>query len=261
MESQIFYFSGTGNSLATARMINEKLIKKSEIISIPAIDNKLVIKADRVGLVFPVYCNKVPDIVKQFIIRMEFTVSPYIYAVATHAGSPGQSLFDVQKLLAKKGQSLSLGIAVAMPGNAYETKPEIELERLSVLEQKAREIANSIEIKQKGVVEGSNGSAKRIKNRIRFFVAWNYVFSSKRFKTANNCTGCGICEKICPVNNIHLIDNKPIWKKECTACLACFHWCPQEAIYMNNFVIKKRRKYHHPDISASDMICAKGYLK
>ena len=52
-------------------------------------------------------------------------------------------------------------------------------------------------------------------------------------------------------------NHKPEWGKKCVACLACFHWCPKEAIYLDNFVVKKRGKYHHPDISVNDMICAK----
>lgn len=261
MISEIYYFSGTGNCLAAARMINEKLTEKSEIISIPAVDGNLVINAERVGFVFPVYCHKVPDIVKRFILRMEFTSSPYIYAVATHAGAVGQSLFDVQALLAKKGQSLSLGIALDMPGNAIETKPDIDWERLSVLEQKATEIAGLIDVQEKNIMHGKKGLLEYIRNRIVGFFSWNYVFSPKRFKISNHCTGCGICEKLCPVNNIHMVHLKPEWGKKCAACLACFHWCPKEAIYMDNYVIKKRRKYHHPDISISDMICAKEYRK
>ena len=256
---EIYYFSGTGNSLAAARMINEKTTEKSEIISIPSVDGRAVIKSDRVGFVFPVFCHKVPDIVKQFIIRMEFISSPYIYAVATHAGEPGQSLYDIKALLAKKGKSLSLGIAIAMPGNAIETNPNDELERLSTLEYKATEIAKLIDAQQTGVIDGNNGLGEHIRNFIVNFVAWNYVYTPKLYKPTDACTNCGICENVCPVNNIRLADKKPIWDKKCAACMACFHWCPNEAIYMDNVFIGfgKRRKYHHPDITITDMINAK----
>ena len=238
-------------------MINEKAAEKSEIISIPSVDGKAVIKSDKVGFVFPVFCHKVPDIVKRFIMRMEFISTPYIYATATHAGEPGQSLFDVKALLAKKSQSLSLGIAIAMPGNAIETNIDDESKRLSALERNATEIARLIETRKTGIIDGKKGVKEGIRNKVVGFVSWNYVFSPKRFKTENNCIGCGTCEKICPVNNIHLVNHTPEWKKECAACLACFHWCPKEAVYMDNYVIKKRRKYRHPDISIEDMIHAK----
>ena len=106
MISKIYYFSGTGNCLAIARKMSEKLAEKSEIIPIASISGKLTIKADRVGFIFPVYYHKIPDIVKQFILNIEFASSPYIYAIATHNGEIGQSLFDIKALLNKKSQSL-----------------------------------------------------------------------------------------------------------------------------------------------------------
>jgi len=254
MVSKIYYFSGTGNSLAVARMISEKSVEKSEIIPIP--NGKSVIKADRVGFVFPVYCHKMPEIVERLILRMEFSSFPYIYAVATNNGEPGQCLFDVHKLLEKKGQSLSLGISIEMPGNAIVTPPDIELKRLSAMEQKVAEIVEFIKVQKSGIIEGNNSFIEHIKNRIGTPLKLSYVFSPKRYKLSDNCIGCGTCEKVCPVNNIHLVNHKPIWDNKCATCLACFHWCPREAIYDNRY-IKNRKKYHHPDIKMGDMLLRK----
>ena len=253
MVSKIYYFSGTGNCLAVAKMINEKLTERSEIIPIKADNGKKNMKADRVGFVFPVYCHKIPKIVKQFILGMEFISIPYLYAVATHNGEPGQSLFDIQSLLAKKGQSLSLGIGIEMPGNAILTEPDVELKRLSDMEHKVIGIVDLIESQKEGIIEGVNSIIEHIRNSIVGFFAWNFVFSPNKFKISNNCSGCGICVKLCPINNINLVNNKPKWINKCATCLACFHWCPKEAIYMNNSFVHKRRKYHHPNISINDM--------
>jgi len=47
--------------------------------------------------------------------------------------------------------------------------------------------------------------------------------------------------KECPLNNIHLKENKPVWDKECTHCMACICKCPTEAIeYGKNSVGKVR---------------------
>ncbi|MCL2156352.1 MAG: EFR1 family ferrodoxin, partial [Leptospirales bacterium] len=146
----------------------------------------------------------------------------------------------------------SLGIAIEMPGNAMVTEPDIELERLSALEHKAVKIADLVGAQKKGIIDGDNSLKEQIRNRIVGFFAWNYIFAPRRYKISDNCTGCGTCEKVCPVNNIHLVNHKPVWEKKCATCLACFHWCPNEAIY-DDIYIKKRRKYHHPDIKINDM--------
>jgi len=253
MISKIYYFSGTGNCLAIARKISEKLVGRSEVVPIASISGKLAIKADRVGFIFPVYYHKIPDIVKKFILNIDFVTSPYIYAIVTHNGEIGQSLFEIKTLLDRKGQLLSLGGEIAMPGNAYLTEPGVELERLSASEQKVIDLAVLIESQKKGIIYGKNGLIEQMQNRMMRFVARNYVLSPKRFKVSNDCTGCNQCIKVCPVNNIQLANCKPKWSNECTTCLACFHWCPKKAIYMKNSQIGKRRKYHHPDITIADM--------
>lgn len=254
MNSVIYYFSGTGNSLIAARKINERLIEKSEIIRINFFANKTIVKADRVSFIFPVYCHKIPKIVEKFILGMEFITSPYIYAVTTQNREVGQSLFDVQRLLFKKGQSLSLGIAIDMPGNAIKTEPHIIEERLSSLDRKITKVVELVEAQKDGIIDGKNNFFEKIRNKIVGFFAWNIVFSPKKFKTSGKCTGCGICEKLCHVKNIHLVNNKPIWKKRCAVCLACYHWCPNNAVYLNNNIIKKQNQYHHPEITIRDML-------
>jgi len=140
-----------------------------------------------------------------------------------------------------------------MPGNAYLTEPDIELERLLASDQKVADLAKLIESQATDIIDGENGLIEQIRNQMMSFVARNYVLSPKRFKVSNDCIGCNRCVKVCPVNNIQLVNRKPQWKNDCTACLACFHWCPKEAIYMNNSQVGKRRKYRHPDIKISDM--------
>ena len=44
------------------------------------------------------------------------------------------------------------------------------------------------------------------------------------------CVSCGKCVELCPLNNITLIDGKPVWGNHCTHCMACLHRCPTEAI-------------------------------
>ena len=51
-----------------------------------------------------------------------------------------------------------------------------------------------------------------------------------KFYANDKCVGCSVCEKVCNLQSITLVDKKPTWKKECTRCLACIHSCPAKAI-------------------------------
>ena len=74
----------------------------------------------------------------------------------------------------------------------------------------------------------------------RLFNDWD-----KRFYVEDNCNGCGICTKICPVENINLNGKRPVWLHKCEQCMACLNWCPKGSIqYTKNTVGKKRYQNH-----------------
>jgi MinD superfamily P-loop ATPase len=66
------------------------------------------------------------------------------------------------------------------------------------------------------------------------------------------CISCGTCAKVCPVNNIKIIDEKPQFQHRCEMCFACDEWCPSTAIH--HWGRSEGVKYHHPEVKTSDMI-------
>ena len=75
----------------------------------------------------------------------------------------------------------------------------------------------------------------------------------KNFWVDDKCNNCGICLKVCPVNNIKIISEKPSWLHRCEQCFACLQWCPQEAIQHGKKTTKYPR-YHHPEVTLEDML-------
>jgi ferredoxin len=67
------------------------------------------------------------------------------------------------------------------------------------------------------------------------------------FEAGQNCIGCGLCERICPADNIKLIDKKPQWNHHCEYCLACIQRCPVQAINHNNKT-QGRKRYLNPNV-------------
>jgi ferredoxin len=108
-------------------------------------------------------------------------------------------------------------------------------------------------------VERIADEIKRKKNSIHksFFSAKKFYINTEtldnNFFVESQCTGCGQCEKICPVQNIKCVDNRPVWQHHCEQCVACINWCPQKAIqYGAN--TKERRRYHNPEIKMSELM-------
>ena len=67
--------------------------------------------------------------------------------------------------------------------------------------------------------------------------------TAKDFYATEGCIGCGKCEKLCPLNNITLLDKKPVWGKNCTHCMACIGNCPTDAIEYGT-VTQTKEKYN-----------------
>ena len=78
----------------------------------------------------------------------------------------------------------------------------------------------------------------------------------KSFYAEDTCTSCGICVKVCPVNNITLEEGIPQWQHKCQQCLACINFCPEKCIQFGDKTLKTQR-YHHPEITVKDLISQK----
>src|SRR3989339_304266 len=257
MKTTIYYFSSTGNSLIVARELAEKL-GETVVSSIPkTINQELDLSADRIGIVFPVYIWGMPVIVSKFLKKFKNIKDKYIFAVATYGGFPAGTLLQVEKQLKEQGSKLNAGFGVRMPGNYTPMYGAIsEKKQLSMFKNK-----NS---KTEEIVKSINNRIEKIEKN--FFLT-NLLFSSviyklsikninnmdKQFWVTDRCNSCGICVKVCPVNNINLIEGKPVWQHKCEHCLGCLQWCPKEAIQFGKSTAKRKR-YHHPDIKVQDFM-------
>jgi flavodoxin/NAD-dependent dihydropyrimidine dehydrogenase PreA subunit len=68
----------------------------------------------------------------------------------------------------------------------------------------------------------------------RFFTGrWLTAHVYSRFFKVDRerCSGCGLCVRVCPADNIRSSDEgRPLWHHECIGCLMCELKCPQGAI-------------------------------
>jgi ferredoxin len=207
------------------------------------------IKADLLGLVFPVYAWGPPLIVKEFLKHADIRKPGYFFALATHGGGPGNTLPLVDKLLKKRGLALDAGFELQMPNNYITgSNPSSQEEARKLTETqtpKLKEICNTIVQRQSGPVHSKGAIGTTLAHPLLAFFAKQ---QGKKFSVSKECSHCGICEQLCPVGNIRMNAEKlPEWGKECEFCLRCINLCPVKAIESGN-ATKGRNRYHHPEI-------------
>jgi ferredoxin len=262
MNTSIYYFSGTGNSLAVAKDIARELNSPSnivELIPIAGLSGQKTIKitADTIGIIFPVYYHDMPPIIEEFISKLDLSDS-YIFSVATYNQDAGNALSNLNSILGRKGSRLASGFTIQMPSNFalfvdLTTTDEENEKRFIEEKRKIKEIAEVIKDRKASGIEDCYNPDEKYELKSYFYSVYKMP---DQFLVTEKCNQCGICEQVCPKNNIQMVDGKIIWGQNCEHCLACLHWCPEEAI-QNGSDSHKCRRYHHPDISVKEMIMGK----
>lgn len=258
MKTNIYYFSGSGNSLAVARHIAAEL-EEANVSSISDVaENEVSDDADRVGMVYPVYMFGLPLIVSRFANNLRVKEGAYVFSVATYGGTPGDANGQLKRLLAKRGIRLAAGFGIKMPGNytpLYGAPPDDKQKTMFEKENsKAREIAAAVRDEKQSVLERSNMLISAVLSGFVYKMGSSRIPGmDKDFFADEKCDGCGICARVCPVANVELKDGKPSWLGHCEQCMACLQWCPQEAIQLGAKT-NGRRRYRHPETMVRDFL-------
>lgn len=271
MEKIIYYFSGTGNSLRTARIIASE-IGGAKLFSMRN-DPEMVpgTNAEMIGFVCPVYEWDAPHTVQSFVDRITINSNAYVFMVATYIAVHGRCFATINTLLQQKGSHLHYGKAlrcVASQCIAYAPFPP---ERLMVplMEKNAKRIGEEISLgKQRNYPRMSPVTKRLYAKMMTPFLTIQHEYD-KGFYTSNACVGCEICRKVCPCNNITFLEKHPVWNHTCEGCNACVVYCPAKAIQfktpdayikLDNVITRrlglpeKRKRYHNPYVIAADMM-------
>jgi Ferredoxin len=258
----ILYFSGSGNSLQVSKDISSEL-GDFDLINIGGLskEEKIEVKAKTMGIVFPVYYARMPLIVETVTKKLEISHDTYVFGIANHGGAPANVLLKLDNKLKGNGLGLNSGFLIRMPANnilAYNPKAvEKHNKTFQKEKEKVKKISAIIRERKSQKCEVSKLILDRGIDKL-FSKATNKIMDKlhdkdREFWVKNNCTSCRVCEKICPVNNIEIKNNKPAWKHNCEQCTACIQYCPEKAIQFGTKTINRNR-YKNPNVSVNEMI-------
>ena len=238
----ILVFSGTGNTLAVARLLADELgetvreftpdeLTTPERAAIGSADNQII-------WMFPTYSWGVPPVILNLISKSKFNFNPEAshFMVTTAGDDSGMIADQWRKALSRRGISGSSAYSVQMPNTYTMMKgfdvdsPEVIESKLSAMPARVKEIASRISDATPGD-DLVKGSWPRSKTRIVYPWFKRYMITAKGFHTNDRCTRCGWCIRHCPLANITTDSSgHPQWGNRCTMCERCYHGCPSHAV-------------------------------
>lgn len=284
MSTEIYYFSGTGNSLHVAKELQKRL-PDTYLIPILSLVNSdtIITKGTTVGFVFPHYASSLPKIVRAFVDKLNVESAEYLFAIVTRGETETMAFLETDKILKGKGRRLDSFYAITMPSGSeplikgYANR--ITKERILRLESEMLEKLDSIQktvlareisrIRDTGYGTPPPTYMAPFLPLLRLITPLLVPFgklveSSFDFYHDEKCTGCGLCREVCLADRIQIEGGFPVWQDtiRCYGCFACLNFCPLESIQIKSkFYLKsytsQNGRYHHPDITAEEIAAQK----
>ncbi len=252
----VFYFTATGNSLYVAKQLDD------ELLSIPQELNKTDrrYKADKIGIVCPLFEFEMPELVKRFICDSEFETG-YFYVVITYGCHHGGVAERTQDFLKSIGREANYINTVIMMDNALIVF-DMDQQRSIDPEKKVDDHIAQIKF---DIDTGKNFIQPAPADETNFYGSYTEIvkregpmYSFPLYRVTDACVGCGTCTRVCPRGCICLKDGNPIYDyTNCANCMACIQACPAKAI---QFATVKEpnpnARYRNPHITLNEIIAA-----
>lgn len=231
-------FSGTGNSRCATEMFCNEYDETSKAFSIED-DNVIdAVKSDEM-LVFayPVQYSTVPKILRDFIIEnKELWENKKVFVIATMGLFSGDGAGILGRLLQQCGAEIIGGLHLKMPDSIGDEKVlkrplEKNKELVKKTEQKIRKSLQLLKAgkpPQEGI--GIFYRMAGFFGQRLYFGHKTKNYSDKLRVDEDKCIGCGKCERLCPMNNIKIVDKKVVQNNRCTMCYRCINNCPKQAM-------------------------------
>lgn len=266
MRVAILVFSPTGNTLKVGKMLQKSLLaRKMKVHIIDVTRDPVLYRVRKIGLYLkdrvrkhkllcigsPVYAHHLHYNVKDIIKSLPKPGNGWgqlAVPFVTYGGiSSGVALQEAAKLLKRSGRipvsgmkinsqhcltklkQISTKVNEGMPG----------AEAIPLIEELTEKIVQLDCIKDKDCVDISpNLRYQKLRDRIKAYLIfrekfWQNHFYPKLIFDYNQCSHCGKCSMVCPVQRIEMTEDGPIIPKGSPACIhcgSCVSYCPSNAI-------------------------------
>lgn len=242
----ILCFTGTGNSRYCADYLADKLSDKVIDLN-ERIRNKdfSSLESEKCYILcVPTYAWRIPNVVTDYLKKLELKGNNEIYFLMTCGGEIGRAEKYNIDFSGKIGKKYKGTIKVKMAENylvMFDVTDEKREEELMMKAVVTLDKAAKLIIKHESLPKAEKGITGTFLSGVVNPLFYPFFVRDKKFTVSENCISCGVCAKKCPLGNIDIKEGIPIWKGNCTHCMACISYCPMEAIEYGKKSVGQRR--------------------
>ncbi len=233
----VIYFSGTGNSCFAANYFAKSMECDCYSIEQELDFDAIMASNHTLAFFYPVYCSNVPMIMRRFVEKYRKQLSGkqlFLFCTQMIFSGDGARVFtdllkgiDVQVIYARH---------LNMPNNIcnlsflpVKNHPHIDkqIEKVKRVIEKDVQAIRTKHIRRQGF--------NPISKYLGFLTQRSYLGpleekAQKDVRVRETCIQCGLCVKICPMNNLTLTPEGIQQKGQCTLCYRCVNRCPKGSI-------------------------------
>lgn len=244
----IYYFSGTGNSAASAKWFAEAAAEScSRFVNIAQTERRGIAQPESGNLIVftsPIHGFNYPPIMINFLLHFPRGRN-HVVLMNTRAGmrigkfvTPGLTgiaFLMAWLILFLKGYTVRGLLPVDLPSNWVSIHPGLNAPTVDYLFERNKQRVDSFARK---VLSGGR-SYKALREIVQDLlvspISFLYYFIgrfliSKTFYASAKCDNCGVCVASCPVRGVIRVGEKPFWTFKCESCMKCMGQCPRNAI-------------------------------
>ena len=250
-ENIIYCYSGAGHCLDMAKRI-ANILGDTDIVmmrSFPAVTDAR--EAKRVGFIFSCMAGGLPGDVEEYVRAIQIAPDAYKFAVEQYAGYLGCGLRKIDEIV-----HLDYWTGISNHSTAIWLMPHTVTFPPTTPEEAQRRINAKAAAIAGAVLEGRRSEKKPPRaaafEQMSKGLSQSHARRVRTFAANDDCVGCGTCVKICPRENIRLVENKPSFGTNCIGCLSCVQFCPKQAINIGK-ITEKRERFPNPNIKPEEL--------
>ncbi len=247
MDVTLIYFSQTGNTRRIAEAMAEIFRTAghtTRLVSLKKASPQDAVASDLLGIGTPCFSSQAPTPVKAYLQTLPPLDNKRAFVFATSGGAPGRVLYDLTRLLQRKGAGVVGGFIAR--GELHHPAPCLRgrmpgrpnAEDFSQARRFAAAVIEHVSAGSSGPVAESRPDAFKPREGFYDLVALISTDSFLRLvlpepkPDAARCNQCRWCVYECPTHNITL-QPYPILGERCIRCYRCLTGCPQQAFEAN----------------------------